>query len=71
MNPITAFLTIACLVIGAALVATGYLFPGVVVVVVAILVVSPSHRSCRPDLAARDDRLVDAVSAFVGADRRR
>ena len=30
MNPITVFLTIACLVVGAALVATGHLVPGAV-----------------------------------------
>jgi regulator of protease activity HflC (stomatin/prohibitin superfamily) len=40
MNPITVFLTIVCLVIGAALVATGYLLPGVVVVVFAIVIAS-------------------------------
>ena len=40
MNPITVFLTIACLVIGAALVATGHLLPGVVFVVFAIIIAS-------------------------------
>jgi regulator of protease activity HflC (stomatin/prohibitin superfamily) len=40
MNPITAFLTITCLVIGAALVATGYFVAGVVFVLFAIVVAS-------------------------------
>ena len=38
MNPITVFLAIAFLVVGAALVATGYLVPGVISVVVAIVI---------------------------------
>ena len=38
MNPITVFLTIACVVFGAALVTTGYLVPGVVFVVVAVVI---------------------------------
>ncbi len=37
MNPITVFLAIAFLVVGAALVATGYLVPGIISVVVAIV----------------------------------
>jgi len=40
MNPITVFLTIACLVVGAALIATGYLVPGAVFVVLAIVIAS-------------------------------
>jgi len=40
MNPITVFLAIACLVVGAALVATGYLLPGVVFVFFAIVIAS-------------------------------
>jgi uncharacterized membrane protein YphA (DoxX/SURF4 family) len=40
MNPITVFLTIACLIVGAALVATGYLVPGAVFVVFAIVIAS-------------------------------
>ena len=40
MNPITVFLTIACLVVGAALAATGYLIPGIVFVLLAIIVAS-------------------------------
>jgi regulator of protease activity HflC (stomatin/prohibitin superfamily) len=40
MNPITVFLTIACLVVGAALVATGYLVPGALFVVFAIVIAS-------------------------------
>ena len=38
MNPITVFVAIAFLVVGAALVATGYLVPGVISVVVAIVI---------------------------------
>jgi regulator of protease activity HflC (stomatin/prohibitin superfamily) len=40
MNPITAFLTIACLVIGAALVAIGYFVAGIVFVLFGIVVAS-------------------------------
>ena len=40
MNPITVFLAIICLVVGAALVATGYLVPGVVFVALAIVIAS-------------------------------
>src|ERR1700747_1832417 len=40
MNPITAFLAIACLIIGAALGATGHLILGVAFVVVAIVIAS-------------------------------
>ena len=40
MYPITAFLAIICLVVGAALVATGYLVPGVVFVAFAIVIAS-------------------------------
>ena len=36
MNPITVFLTIACLAVGAALGAMGHLYSGVAVVIVAI-----------------------------------
>ena len=37
MNPITVFLTIACLAVGVALGATGYLYPGVAIVEYSIL----------------------------------
>jgi len=40
MNPITVFLTIVCLVVSAALVAAGYLLPGVVFVFFAIVIAS-------------------------------
>jgi hypothetical protein len=38
MNPITVFLTIACLAVGAALGATGHLYAAVPVVIVAIII---------------------------------
>src|SRR5271168_1485514 len=38
MNPITVFLTIVCLAVGAALVATGYLYAGIPVVIAAIVI---------------------------------
>jgi len=38
MNPITVFLTIVCLAVGAALVATGYLYVGIPVVIAAIVI---------------------------------
>src|SRR5581483_11652389 len=40
MNPITAFLTLVCLAAGIALGATGYLYAGVPVVIVAIVIAS-------------------------------
>jgi regulator of protease activity HflC (stomatin/prohibitin superfamily) len=40
MNPITLFLTIACAAVGAALGAFGYLFPGIAVVLAAIVIAS-------------------------------
>ena len=40
MNPITVFLTIACLVVGVALGATGHLYTGVPVVIAAIVIAS-------------------------------
>src|ERR1700686_4744458 len=40
MNPITVFLAIICIAVGAALVATGYLVPGVVFVALAIVIAS-------------------------------
>jgi regulator of protease activity HflC (stomatin/prohibitin superfamily) len=40
MNPITVFLTIACLVVGVALGATGHLYTGVPVVIAAIIIAS-------------------------------
>jgi regulator of protease activity HflC (stomatin/prohibitin superfamily) len=38
MNPITVFLTIACLAIGAGLAAIGYLYPGIAVAAAAIVI---------------------------------
>src|ERR1700677_3330650 len=38
MNPITVFLTIVCLAVGAGLIAAGYLFAGIAVVIVAIVI---------------------------------
>jgi regulator of protease activity HflC (stomatin/prohibitin superfamily) len=38
MNPITIFLTVACLVVGAGLAAIGYLYAGIVMAIVAIIV---------------------------------
>jgi regulator of protease activity HflC (stomatin/prohibitin superfamily) len=38
MNPITVFLTIACLAIGAGLAAIGYLYPGIAVGAAAIVI---------------------------------
>ena len=38
MNPITVFLTVACLAIGVALGAIGYLYAGIAVVVVAVII---------------------------------
>jgi hypothetical protein len=40
MNPITVFLTLACLAMGAGLGATGHLYSGVAVVIVAIIIAS-------------------------------
>src|ERR1700723_2169256 len=40
MNPITVFLTIVCLAVGAALGAMGYLYAGIPVVIVAIVIAS-------------------------------
>jgi regulator of protease activity HflC (stomatin/prohibitin superfamily) len=40
MNPITVFLTVACVAIGAALGAIGYLVPGIAFVLVAIVIAS-------------------------------
>jgi hypothetical protein len=40
MNPITVFLTIACLVVGAVLGAMGYLVPAAALLVVAIVIAS-------------------------------
>ena len=40
MNPITLFLTVVCLAVGAALGATGYLYAGIAVVFVAIIIAS-------------------------------
>src|SRR5579864_4049801 len=40
MNPITIFLSVACLVVGAGLGATGHLYSGVAVVLVAIVIAS-------------------------------
>ena len=40
MNPITVFLTIACLAVGAGLGATGHLYAGIPVVTVAIIIAS-------------------------------
>ena len=40
MNPITVFLTIACLAAGMALGATGHLYSGVAIVIVAIVIAS-------------------------------
>ena len=40
MNPITAFLTIACLAVGAALGAKGHLYTGIAVAIVAIVIAS-------------------------------
>ena len=37
-NPITVFLTVACLVVGAGLGATGHLYAGIPVVIVAIII---------------------------------
>src|SRR5580692_5340991 len=38
MNPITVFLTIACLAIGAGLAAIGYLYPGIAVAAAAVVI---------------------------------
>ena len=38
MNPITIFITIVCLAIGAGLSAMGYLYAGIAVVVVAVVI---------------------------------
>ncbi len=38
MNPITVFLTIVCLAIGAGLAAIGYLYPGIAVAAAAIII---------------------------------
>src|SRR6201987_1624666 len=40
MNPITVFLTVACLLVGAGLGATGHLYSGAAVVIVAIVIAS-------------------------------
>jgi hypothetical protein len=40
MNPITVFLTVACLLVGAGLGATGHLYAGIPVVIAAILIAS-------------------------------
>ncbi len=40
MNPITLFLTVACIAIGVALGAMGYLYAGIAVVVVAVVIAS-------------------------------
>jgi regulator of protease activity HflC (stomatin/prohibitin superfamily) len=40
MNPITVFLTVACLVVGAGLGAAGYLYAGIAVVLAAIVIAS-------------------------------
>ena len=40
MNPITLFLTVACLAVGVALGATGYLYAGILVVIVAVIIAS-------------------------------
>ena len=40
MNPITVFLTVACLAVGAGLGATGHLYSGIAVVIVAIVIAS-------------------------------
>lgn len=40
MNPITVFLTVACLAVGAGLGATGHLNAGIVVAIVAIVIAS-------------------------------
>ena len=40
MNPITVFLTVACLAVGAGLGATGHLYSGAAVVIVAIVIAS-------------------------------
>jgi hypothetical protein len=40
MNPITVFLTVVCLAIGAGLAATGHLYLGIPVVIVAIVIAS-------------------------------
>jgi regulator of protease activity HflC (stomatin/prohibitin superfamily) len=40
MNPITVFLTVACIAIGVALGAIGYLYAGIAVVVVAVVIAS-------------------------------
>jgi len=38
MNPITVFLTVACLAVGAGLGATGYIYAGIAVVIVAVVI---------------------------------
>jgi asparagine N-glycosylation enzyme membrane subunit Stt3 len=38
MNPITVFLTVACLAVGAGLGATGYLYSGVPFVIAAVII---------------------------------
>ena len=40
MNPITVFLTVACLAVGAGLGATGHLYAGIPVVIAAIVIAS-------------------------------
>jgi regulator of protease activity HflC (stomatin/prohibitin superfamily) len=40
MNPITVFLTVACLAVGVAFGATGYLYAGIPVVILAIVIAS-------------------------------
>ena len=40
INPITVFLTVACLAVGAGLGATGHLYLGIPVVIVAIVIAS-------------------------------
>lgn len=40
LNPITVFLTVACLAVGAGLCAIGYLYAGIAVVIAAIIIAS-------------------------------
>ena len=40
MNPITVFLTVACLAVGAALGAIGHFYAGIAVVIVAVVIAS-------------------------------
>jgi hypothetical protein len=65
MNPITVFLTIACLAVGAGLNAIGYLYAGVPVVIAAIVIASAlkmanswqnSSSFARENCAASKDR---------------